>query len=372
MRRLQLRVDNLRGLRLFRWSLDEHSVLVGPNGSGKTTALLVLKLLRAAYDRGLSEAVNIVFKGSYALKNRTAPEEEPVKIGVSLDDLAWEVHLTPQGASVGTGALETLTDQGRLVYSQDSSGSIVFDGQRIQAHERLALRVLSELAPAQGTIQSMATFFQGITVFHDVDPWTLREGTRGQPGKHLSSRGTNAVAMLRSWMAGSREDRSRYEFVLQGLRVAFPTLVQDLSFEEAGTTVALRVYPPQSEESSPLAFEANGLIVMLAHLCAVAGAPSGGLVAIDEPENSLHPYAIRSFVRTVLARARRCDLRLIFSTHSPVLLDQFAAHQVHVLRPGAEVTPTPLPELHEPSWLANFQLGELLVDDELGSNAQVD
>lgn len=63
--------------------------------------------------------------------------------------------------------------------------------------------------------------------------------------------------------------------------------------------------------------------IMLVLLCDLSAAEKGGIVAIDEPENSLHPYAIRLFVRLADQLARRNDLNVMLTTHSPVLLDTF-------------------------------------------------
>jgi hypothetical protein len=53
-----LRVPNLRALRLVRWPLAGGAVRTGADEAGKTTALLALRMIRAAFDRGLPEAVS--------------------------------------------------------------------------------------------------------------------------------------------------------------------------------------------------------------------------------------------------------------------------------------------------------------------------
>jgi hypothetical protein len=54
---LTLHVPNLRALRLVRWPLAGVSVRTGANGAGKTTTLLARRTIRAAFERGLPEAV---------------------------------------------------------------------------------------------------------------------------------------------------------------------------------------------------------------------------------------------------------------------------------------------------------------------------
>jgi predicted ATPase len=94
------------------------------------------------------------------------------------------------------------------------------------------------------------------------------------------------------------------------------------------------------------------------------------VVAIDEPEDALHPFAIRTLARFAERLARKRHLRVILATHSPVLLDAFndTPERVHVLDRNIWPGPTPLTELKNPDWLRQFRLGELYADGELGSN----
>jgi predicted ATPase len=215
----------------------------------------------------------------------------------------------------------------------------------------------------------MAGFLRNVTAFHDPDLYTLREGSNAAHSRHLHSRGLNAITMLRSWHQ-RRTDRHRFEFVLTGLAAAFPGLIADLDFVEAGSTRAGRVYRPGREHPEPRRNEANGVLAMLVLLCDLAAAEQGGVVAIDEPELALHPFAIRSFVRLAERWARKHELTVVLSTHSPVLLDAFegAPEQVFVLDRNTWPGPTRLTELKNPEWLRQFRLGELYVDGELGSN----
>jgi predicted ATPase len=109
-----LHVENLRALRAIQWAPDGVCCLVGPNGSGKTTSLLVLELLRAALDRDLPTAIVNVLGGSSGLRHRGAAEDEPVELGLDVGSLSWRIRLAVQGASVDPFAAETVHDGGEL------------------------------------------------------------------------------------------------------------------------------------------------------------------------------------------------------------------------------------------------------------------
>jgi predicted ATPase len=174
--------------------------------------------------------------------------------------------------------------------------------------------------------------------------------------------------MLRKWR-DRRDDAHRFTFVHEGLKAAFPGIYEDLDFD-AGQTITARVYRPGDETPNPISHEANGLISMLLLLAQVAATQPGGIVAIDEPENALHPYAIRRFVRLSRAWARQHDVSILLSTHSPVLLDEFNGEpdRIFVLERGCEALPVRLDELRDREWLANYTLGELYVGGEFATN----
>jgi predicted ATPase len=111
------------------------------------------------------------------------------------------------------------------------------------------------------------------------------------------------------------------------------------------------------------------MLTTLLHLCAVASAPDGGMVAIDEPENSLSPFAIRQVIQTIRERAAQKDLTVLLATHSPVLLNQFkdAPEDVWVLDLDHEETPRRLTDLHDEDWLARFSLGDLYAREVVGA-----
>jgi predicted ATPase len=361
-----LHIENLRALRAVHWSPAAVCALVGANGSGKTTLLLSLKFLRAAFDRGVSDAFALVL-GRQAMRSWGADDSAPVVVGLDLGDLSWRLSFSaPDFAST-----ETLHADGHLVFSRDAFGNIMFEDQRLSAKDQLGLRALVDYQRATEPVTRMASFLRTITVFHDPDLWGLRtSGSRSNEDRHLSSRGINAFTILRKWNT-QREHRDKFAFVLDGLRAAFPELCSDLDFEEAGQTVYVRTYKPRNELPTPISLEANGLLAMLVLLCDVAAADRGSIVAIDEPENALHPFAVREFLRRVTARARHQDLTVLLASHSPVVLDEFNGipHQVFLMLPDAGKSPIAVTDRNDPEWLARFRLGELYTNNALGSNA---
>src|SRR5204862_7719071 len=109
----------------------------------------------------------------------------------------------------------------------------------------------------------------------------------------------------------------------------------------------------------------------LLHLTAVASAPPGGAMAIDEFENALHPFAVRALLDHIRTWADDHGTAVTLATHSPVLIDQFKADpsRLLVMDTTPELGPTAVDKLRDPEWLAHFSLGDLYARGEFGAQA---
>ncbi len=117
---------------------------------------------------------------------------------------------------------------------------------------------------------------------------------------------------------------------------------------------------------------ADGFLVGLLHLTAVAGAAEGAIVAIDEMENQLHPHAIRSILEAMREVSAEKNLTVLLTTHSPVLMNAFKdePHRFFVTQISEKPQPTALDKLQDPEWLAHFSLGDLYDRLEIGAPPQ--
>jgi predicted ATPase len=362
-----LHIRNLRVLKQVDWTPSQLSVIIGANGTGKTTLLLILKLLRLAYERGLPEAVSLVLGGSSHLKTWGINDDEPIEMGIDIDTVSWRIQLVPREGSVSYLTHERLTEQNREIFYRDGLGEFYYGGEQIEPDSRLGLRILMDRGVYEPALRQIASFLQKSAVYHDPDLMTLRQGSKTSEDRILQTRGINALALLRRWYQ-DHTHLHRYQFVVEGLAAAFPNTVEKLDFVEEGNTVVARIYPPNQDFPSPLANEANGVVQLLVLFCEIANAES--VVAIDEPENSLHPYALRAFLRRTNRWAQQHNLTVLLATHSTVLLDELSAtpEKVFVMKAPNAAIPIRLDELCNPEWLESFKLGDLYEQGEIGSN----
>lgn len=367
-----LTVDNYRALRHVKWSPQGVCALVGPNGAGKSTLLDVLLLLRHTFEFGLVHALN-QHGGSDNLRSFESAPDERVSFSFSWDVPAlcsWVLNFDA-GALSARGLYEELAVDlvGPSIVRQQGSKDIKIEQELFPADERSALRVASDMFKLSQGLSAICSLVQTYRCYTNYHFTHLREsGSPVTADKVLDPHGRNVFSLLRNWR-DTRADRSRYDFVMQTLRAIFPDTFADLDFETAGTTVTGRVVTPRPDTSYPITFAPNGLLAALLHLCAVASVTQGGIVAIDELENSLHPFAIKHLIEAFRKWSVQTQSTVLLSTHSPVVLDQFreCPEQVFVMERGQETNPMPLPKVRDPEYLAHFSLGDLYAHLDFGS-----
>ncbi len=372
MPKITLEAQNYRGLLRLSWSPSGVCALVGPNGSGKTTALSLFQFFRDAFRNRLSSAVENQ-GGPWQVRNLRAGPNEPVKLALAVDDVRWELELGLRGSSIDPWPGERVTQGSRVLIERDlySGRTISHVGRTALADQdpQLALPVLYQFdKPA--VLERLVAVVRSVHVFHDCDLTGLRrQGSKVSGDAALRADGGNAFAVLHNWH-GRREMKDRFDFVREGLRAAFPELCEDIDFELTSTTVSVRMHMPGLKPSDgvPAYFTPDGWLTGLLHLCAVASADPSSLVAIDEMENWLHPFAIRKLIEVFREWAEEHDLTVCLATHSPVVLDEFKEEpeKVFVMEQGREKLPVPVTELYDPEWLAHFSLGRLYVHGDFG------
>lgn len=382
-------------LRHVVWTIPSGvSVVVGPNRVGKSTLLKLPDFVRLALEDDLDTAVRDVFKGSAFLRNYTLPPTADCSVGLTLGKkaarLAWTVELSPTRGTVARFPTERLTFNDTLMAERKiGSESILFNNEAIKVGPRLIPKaILDETIattpsvkefiqhlsdPERGeylgalTLGRVAVMSAAYRTYEYQILHLLRYGSPQSPATTLQSSGENVFPLLRNWRDQS-ELEPRFEFVMTSLCEAFPH-IQKLDFEASGQTVTVATIDQRWKQRIPIAYESTGFITALLQLCAVASAPTGGLVTIDELETSLHPHAIRVLIAAFRRWAKEHDLRIVLATQSETVLDQFRdePEKIFVMEAKQETSPQPLTEMFGADWLKQFSLGDLFSHLEFGA-----
>lgn len=208
-------------------------------------------------------------------------------------------------------------------YAKSFFGQI--EGQDVPAHilpTELLISVLDRVffgsSPFRVTLGSLRVF--------QLSPRSCRESGVPTPNPELERFGRNLPAVIEFLKTNSPD---RYSLLLQTVKAVMPSLL-DLQTQYTHTkTLGLFVSEQGIGQPWPAEDVSDGTIQTIALLAAVFD-PRTLTVVIEEPENSIHPWAIRQFVEA--ARKASETKYVILTTHSPVLINQLVPKELWVAR----------------------------------------
>jgi predicted ATPase len=362
---LRLSVRNFRGVRDASWAPEGVCALVGPNASGKSTLLEAFLFAHYAAKRSPKDAI-LVSGGMQAFMHHRPLLDAPGASGlarvlfkVETPRASWTLSFFV-GAGDNAAQIydESLRAEGAPDTEQQAVGisrSTVFENIRRGAPE--ALERDRELVLLRDRLDGLSLY----------RPWEL-QAFRKQPWSDpslddtaLTPDGANLFVVLQNWR-DARSEQWRFDWVMEQMRTIHPRRFETLEFRKGGGVLSAQFYTPGDETPLPIKSASDGLLGTLLTLSAVAGARSGGIVLLDEPDNGLHPFAIRSLVEAFRALHEARGTHVVLATHSPAILNAFSASPDDVWvteEVEGHTFPTRLTELRDPEWLANFRLGNL-------------
>lgn len=354
------------------WSPSGVCALVGPNGSGKTTILDVPALLGDALEWGLARALEMHGGVAYS-RNVHALPDQAYDFTVSMGEVAWK--MAPFQIPYGFRPAESVDGASPILRREAGADSALIFSQPTPVRDVLGFRVALDQAeqagatePAQKAMLALGQTLRRYRLYQGYDVRSLRRnGSTDSAERRLAADGTNVFSLLRNWRDRG-DDLYRYEFVLEGLRDMFADFFLGVDFSKAAQVIGAELRLPDKKHVSA-SLAPDGWFVALLHLAAVASTDPGDVISIDEPENALHPHAIKLLLELMREWSRRHSTTILLATHSPVILDAFREDpdRLYVMEPAQSRLPVALSELKEPSWLAHFSLGDLYAREEFGA-----
>ena len=327
-------VKNFKSLAAVNVTLQPLTVLVGPNGAGKSNFVDALRFIRDCLVEDVQTAIDRR-GGLNAVRRRS--RGHPTNFGFHLSlrpsdhgraQYSFEIAARPKGG------FSVKREKCEVVIGQKGGAYEVREGEfirplpgvraKLQA-DRLALRVVSDVDEFAPVYEFLATM-----QFYAVAPDRLRELQSPDPGLILKPDGSNAAAVLRKL---KEENRPAFERVCQLLEVVVPGTKQVEPRVVSGAHT-LRFFQDVGDRH-PWGFDAlnmsDGTLRILGLLLAVYQQGRVSLVAIEEPEATVHPAAAEALVE-ILAEAS-ATRQIVITTHSPDLIDArgISADQIRVV-----------------------------------------
>lgn len=345
----KLRIEGFKAVKQGELLLQPLTLLIGRNGSGKSSAVEALQWLQEATLNGLEAATVDRFESFGLLVNRRTD-----RIGLNLE---WDTpghhksHIR-YGLWVkqrtGQSAIPPpIVEQEECVVGRKRGAQWIIRSRKGGAgpavrsiHQGHALRdgdalALARLDPRQQP-QAVNAFYQLIrtAVFLRLSPQVIAEsGTKSQRarGPKLDETGRGLVGLINS-MTTAQRDRLT-EQVQQVLESVTEVKLKDLG-DDAQLVLRERMRSTggRKQFDIPASLLSEGARRLTTIFALLEARPRPPLIVIEEIENGLDPWTLR-FVFDALRDAASEGTQVLLTTHSPYLLDHVEPDQViHVTR----------------------------------------
>ena len=339
----RLQVKNFRSLADVAVELRPINVLFGPNGSGKSTLLETIRLVKDCVSRDVEEAARTRNNGFGMLRQGV---DESEGISMLLETFLAEYFLSFRFArgQIQPYPAEILSSKGQAAplmsrragsdeadfYYREENPLVI---TRLTFPEKLALIQYmqgSESIPVEAV--DLRNILNSIHFYHShyIDLSQLKH--RGsESGMEISLREDcgNLWSVLRN-IHGKGAIDSRYATIISFMQNSFPNF-KDIVFDSAGPNGVYASFVEKScRDPIPALGASDGQLQMLIHLTALfsEGMDRDSLIVFDEPEASLHPYAIFVFAEAVKLATKEWNKQVFIATHSPVLIGQFEPEDI--------------------------------------------
>lgn len=402
----EVEVENFLSLKKVSVPLDDLTVLVGPNGGGKSNFLSIFRFLGEVSRTDLMPAVESLF-GSYenmffhgktntksikisikALVTENSSANAPDEYSLSFRPLAiidrvvfFRNELIRFKRFQGRGRRITLKGN-RVEFATER-----YEASRRQSHAKSesrttahgppinieqsssALSVLRRIGNTQDQKQigQLADIFEGLRLFDPVVGLARRPSAKDK-GTTLDANASNLAAVLLRFKTDSADIIAALE---DDVRQILPGFKRFKFVDQGGSGDAVRIELVERglSEPTPLERASFGTVRAIALFAMLREPNPPRLTCIEEVDHGLHPYALDILVERLRDAATRSQI--VIATHSPALVNRLNPSELRVLERDWDTGETRYANIQADTLErmraeTGFELGELWFSGALG------
>lgn len=336
----RLVVSNYRSLgRDVALTLGPLTLLVGPNGSGKSNVVDALHFVRDCMEMGLGGAINDRNGIEACRRWNRSHGGHPYNVSFRLEltlprgPAVYEFELT--GSTVAEYCIKS---EKAVVYDGHEQLFHVAGGKLLAAPEGLAPAVDDQnlVLPLIGGDLRFRPLFQALRniAVYSIYPNELRRPQKYSASKPMAKHGDNWVSILKD------QPEATWKPDLVAALNKLTGDIGDIEIKRAAGYLVVRFRRTIDKKLTTAGkwFEAyqesDGTLRVAGIITALLQEPPVPVIAIEEPELTVHPGAIPLVADFLIQASRRSQV--LVTTHSPELLDCVEASAVRVVSRSPE------------------------------------
>ena len=340
-----IRVRNYRALADVDIEVGAINVLFGPNGAGKSTLLDTVCFFRDCAIRGVEVASSERDHGIGLLWDG-ASDDRRILVELSGGGVTYALSFSPAAGRIEPFPGERLVSPGRsltlIERAPGSTSASLFNAGVGQAPaiefrepDKISLGLFLDFNSGDDEAGYLDRLLHFVRFYHSRSfrlGALKRSGSESSHHTRLWDRGDNAWSVLRN-VQDKRNVDARYNTIMGHMAEAFPVF-DGIVLEQTGPS---SVYASFLEKGRSEAIFASGisdgvLQLLLLLLALFAEGDREAVLLFDEPEVSLHPWALSVLARAIRCAAAQWGKQIFVATHSPVLISQFEPHDILAAR----------------------------------------
>jgi predicted ATPase len=347
----KLHIKNYKCFKEEDLNIKPLTLLSGLNGTGKSTVIQSLLLLRQTYFKNALSSEGLVLNGNLIA---IGTGQDALNQNANQEELSFSIKTTTSNESTWVWGYEKSSEFLRLVNSQIDeklfSNALFSDNFQYLTAERIGPR--TSFKTSQEHVRSHRQLgVRGEFTIHFISLF----GDEPIPNENLLhpyAHSRSLKSQIDAWMGtispGTRLKINEHEDIdLVSLRYQFAE-GRDLSNEFRSTNVGF------------------GLTNVLPIITAILSSPPGSLLLIENPEAHLHPQG-QSEMGKLIAKASNEGVQIILETHSDHVLNgiRVAVKNREVLSEDIQI------HFFERNWL-DEQLNHHVVSPKIDQNGRLD